>query len=79
VIDEKSRYPFIYDTSNTMGTVRRQRLVPEIDPAAWRGIVAVRQLPAFFTVAICVGLVKGKPADTFFASAACHGETQAPR
>jgi acyl carrier protein len=45
------------------GVVRLKQLIPEIDPAAWREGMALRELPALFTVAVFAGIVKRKLAN----------------
>ena len=51
------------------GIARLKELIPEIDPAAWREGMALRELPALFTVAVFVGIVDRKIAGTLFAGA----------
>lgn len=45
------------------GIVRLKQLIPEIDPSAWREGMALRELPALFTVAVFAGIVKRKLAN----------------
>ena len=42
------------------GVERLKVLIPEIDPNAWRAGMALRELPALFTVAVFGGIVKRK-------------------
>lgn len=48
------------------GISRLKELIPEIDPAAWREGMALRELPALFTVAVFIGIVERKMAGTLF-------------
>lgn len=45
------------------GVARLKQLIPEIDPTAWREGMALRELPALFTVAVFAGIVKRKLAN----------------
>jgi len=42
------------------GMARLQELLPEIDSSAWREGMAMRELPALFTVAVFCGIVRRK-------------------
>jgi acyl carrier protein len=42
------------------GVERLKELIPEIDPGAWREGMALRELPALFTVEVFCGIVKRK-------------------
>src|SRR5690606_8688506 len=42
------------------GIARMQELLPEIDKAAWKEGMALRELPALFTVAVFCGIVMRK-------------------
>src|SRR5690606_30226125 len=42
------------------GIERLKELIPEIDPAGWREGMALRELPALFTVEVFCGIVKRK-------------------
>lgn len=46
------------------GVERLKALIPEIDAAAWRDGMALRELPALFTVAVFCGIVERKLAGT---------------
>jgi len=52
------------------GLARLKELIPEIDPTAWREGMALRELPALFTVAVFVGIIERKLAGALFAGAA---------
>ncbi len=56
------------------GLARLKELIPEIDHAHWREGMALRELPALFTVAVFVGIVKRKLAGTLFAGAAASAD-----
>ena len=56
------------------GVARLRELIPEIDPAAWREGMALRELPALFTVAVFVGIIERKLAGSLFA-----GTTSTPQ
>jgi hypothetical protein len=45
------------------GVERLKQLIPEIDPSLWREGMALRELPALFTVAVFAGIVKRKIAN----------------
>jgi acyl carrier protein len=45
------------------GIARLKELIPEIDPGAWREGMALRELPAIFTVAVFCGIVARKLKD----------------
>jgi acyl carrier protein len=52
------------------GLVRLRELIPEIDPAAWREGLALRELPSLFTVGVFIGMVQRKMAGTLFGGGA---------
>lgn len=54
------------------GIARLQELIPEIDPGAWREGMALRELPALFTVAVFGGIVKRKLDGSLFAGAGAN-------
>lgn len=45
------------------GVERLRQLIPEIDPTSWREGMALRELPALFTVAVFAGIVSRKLAN----------------
>ncbi len=52
------------------GVERLRELIPEIDPAAWRDGMALRELPSLFTVAVFCGIVQRKLAGSLFSGSA---------
>jgi acyl carrier protein len=48
------------------GITRLKELIPEIDSSHWREGMALRELPALFSVAVFVGIVERKMAGTLF-------------
>lgn len=46
------------------GVERLKQLIPEIDSSLWREGMALRELPALFTVAVFAGIVKRKIANS---------------
>ena len=48
------------------GLLRLKELIPEIDPGSWREGMALRELPALFTVGVFIGIVKRKASGTLF-------------
>lgn len=49
------------------GLQRLKELIPEINPSSWREGMALRELPALFTVAVFVGIVTRKLSGSLFA------------
>lgn len=52
------------------GLERLKQLIPEIDSASWRDGMALRELPALFTVAVFCGIVERKLAGTLLSGGA---------
>ncbi len=55
------------------GVERLKILIPEIDPTSWRDGMALRELPALFTVAVFCGIVERKLAGTLLSGGAQTG------
>lgn len=56
------------------GIARLKELIPEINPAALHEGMALRELPALFTVDVFIGIVQRKLAGTLFEPAVIGGE-----
>ena len=50
------------------GIARLRELLPEVDPQKWRAGMALRELPALFTVGVFIGIVQRKLDGTLFQS-----------
>jgi acyl carrier protein len=59
------------------GIGRLKELLPEIDSSAWREGMALRELPALFTVAVFCGIVKRKLDGSLFTGVGDAATTEA--
>lgn len=60
----------------TKGIERLKDLIPEIDAGAWRQGLALRELPALFTVAVFSGIVKRKLDGSLFTVGTGHSHAE---